>query len=176
MLWHKKCPFKIAFVIWKVMRHKIVVDSIRGRYNLTLAPKCDRNIYPCLEDEEHLFMNSPTGKVFWKYFSRLFGIRMEQRNIRQCLIIWWMVRDHNTVHKLTLQIFLGIIMWQIWKSRCKYRFEGLKMSTSKIIIKVTQQTSSLPKQFPMIPPFMKWIHFFEHMEKAKIKTTIVAVR
>ncbi|KAH0650859.1 hypothetical protein KY289_031098 [Solanum tuberosum] len=86
-----------------------------------------------------------------------------------------MERDLNTVHKLTLQVLPELII--CWKARCKCRFEGMKMSSSRIILKVTQQINIIAhKQFPNIPPYMIWIHFIDLMEKAKISTTIEAVK
>ncbi|XP_060210336.1 uncharacterized protein LOC132637234 [Lycium barbarum] len=70
----------------------------------------------------------------------------------------------------------SMISKDIWKERCKSRFEDIKMSKARVISNTYQQMVLLVhKQFNTINPFMHWSNFMEITEQAKplFKTTAV---
>ncbi|XP_059288842.1 uncharacterized protein LOC132042262 [Lycium ferocissimum] len=129
------------------------------------------------ETQEHLFHDSMISKNVWKHFHQIFGIKEGGGSIRQRLLSWWLTKEKNPVQQMVLQIIPSIILWQIWKERCKSRFEDIKMSKTRVISNTCQQTILLVhKQFNTINPFIHWSNLMEIIEHAHPLFKTVAVK
>ncbi|XP_060211737.1 uncharacterized protein LOC132639298 [Lycium barbarum] len=177
MIWHQKSPFKISFFLWRLLKHKVAVDNNLKRLGCHGPSKCNCCLLPDVEDEEHLFCKSRISRTIWLHFNRMMGIRTGQHELRQVILTWWMTRADNPIQKLILRVAPSIIIWQIWKSRYKSRFENSRMSYNGIILMINQQLNLVThNQSPRIPPFMKWYHFYDLIDKAKPDISVTPVK
>ncbi|XP_059277613.1 uncharacterized protein LOC132031690 [Lycium ferocissimum] len=168
MIWHKKNPFKVSFFLWRLLKHKVAVDLNLGKFGINIPSMCSCCISHKEESEEHLFFDSMIGNNNWKYFNQVFGISSGPANLRHLMITWWLTKGKNDIQKIALQILPGIIVWQVWKARCKSRFENVKMHHNRIIPQICQQLIIIiHKQIPRIPPLLDWEVFQKVMEFAK---------
>jgi len=55
---HKNSPFKVAFFLWRLLKHKVTVDSNMGRFGLNIPSKCSCCTISRQEDGEHSNMDS----------------------------------------------------------------------------------------------------------------------
>ncbi|WMV21906.1 hypothetical protein MTR67_015291 [Solanum verrucosum] len=82
----------------------------------------------------------------------------------------------NPVQNFVLQILPSIIIWQVWKARCKHRYEGIKMNFKSITYNINSQIITIAhKQFQSINPFMNWEKFYNIVEMARDKISHVLV-
>lgn len=84
--------------------------------------------------------------------------------------------EKNPVQNFILQILPSIIIWQVWKVRCKHRYEGIKMNFKSITYNINSQIITIAhKQFQSINPFMDWEKFYNIVEMARDKISHVLV-
>ncbi|XP_059284799.1 uncharacterized protein LOC132038092 [Lycium ferocissimum] len=130
MIWHKKCPFKVSFFLWRILKNKTSLMLILEDW--VLIYRLFVHVASTMLGKMKITCSSRAliARMVWDYFCKMMGIPMVQGNMRWMLISWCMAKKHN----------------------------------------------NLEKMFPQIPPYMKWYHFFELIEKARNSFSIIQVK
>lgn len=103
------------------------------------------------ETAEHLFYKGQIAQQIRRHYNNLFEISQNHNCLKKLLINRWISIEKNSVQKLILQILPSIIIWQVWKSRCKHRYEGIKMNIKSITYHINGQiVMTAHKQFQSI--------------------------
>ncbi|XP_060203027.1 uncharacterized protein LOC132631469 [Lycium barbarum] len=63
MIWHKKCPFKVSFFLWRILKNKTYVDVNLGRLGINLPSICSCCVNHAREDEDHLFLKGRIARM-----------------------------------------------------------------------------------------------------------------
>ncbi|XP_075075351.1 uncharacterized protein LOC142162699 [Nicotiana tabacum] len=130
-----------------------------------------------METINHLFANGELASNIWGYFSNACGIPLLHGDIRTMVMRWWLLKPKNKVHDLILQCLPSNFLWEIWKSRCSHKYEGIRFYSRRVTDQVTHlMRLILIAQFPSInfPPTMPYI--CELVDKLKPKLDIKLVR
>ncbi|XP_055808639.1 uncharacterized protein LOC129877174 [Solanum dulcamara] len=51
-------------------------------------------------------------------------------------MLWCLAKPNNKIHETMYQCLPTFVSWEIWKTRCKARFEGSKVSTYGVVEQV----------------------------------------
>ncbi|KAH0742301.1 hypothetical protein KY290_035344 [Solanum tuberosum] len=98
-------------------------------------------------------------------------------SIRAMVMQWWMTKTNNKIQETMHQCLPTILCWEIWKSRCNARFEGIKASTYRIIERVTWlMTLILNKQFPCLNFAGNWKELCIKIERVNLVLNIKFIK
>lgn len=81
----------------------------------------------------HLFLSSEIAKGTWCFFNSLMNISSECLTINHMIVKQWKKPKRNNLPTWFLKTLPCIIIWNIWKSRCKSKFEDYEMHCFPII-------------------------------------------
>lgn len=152
--------------MYRVIHNKLTTDDNVQKLKVNLSSIC----YCCRDHKQetinHLFCDSQAAKQVWSYYGNTCGINVRYGDIKQIVMCWWMHKFENNVHKTTLQCPPIIICWELWKSRCKARFENILM-TSKFIIQQTYKYMHLllTTTWPKLVLPANWIDMYNMIER-----------
>lgn len=153
LVWNPNVPFRINAFIWRVVNNAISCDANIKVRGLPLVSKCACCDHSNEETISHLLLQSECAIQVWKDFAQIFGKPFQYQSMTQLFNVWmngWSLRSQ--AGKCALQVMCYIV-WEIWKSRCKARFENIQMNTRHIIALVIKQVHAIqitqtPKRRP----------------------------
>ncbi|XP_070011018.1 uncharacterized protein [Nicotiana sylvestris] len=176
-IWLNKLTFRVSFFMMRLLKGKLPTDDSLIKFGVHGPSMC----YCCsrknMETINHLFANGELASNIWGYFSNACGIPLLHGDIRTMVMRWWLLKPKNKVHDLILQCLPSNFLWEIWKSRCSHKYEGIRFYSRKVTDQVTHlMRLILIAQFPSInfPPTMPYI--CELVDKLKPKLDIKLVR
>lgn len=125
-IWHKYLPFKMSFLVWRILKDKLPFDDTIMRFVHTFVSKC----LCCLDFQKetlhYTFIGGKVASHIWKYFGGPLGISWSDIPIFTMIQRWWALKPKNSVHQTILQVTHVVIFWEIWKARCALKFGGKK--------------------------------------------------
>ncbi|XP_060182556.1 uncharacterized protein LOC132612272 [Lycium barbarum] len=131
-IWNNYIPFKMSFLMWKLLKNKLPFDDILYKFKQNLASKCFCCRTPRSETIQHSFMDGDIVVSIWKYFGSPLGISWEDTQIRNFLKKWWSLKPKNSIHQILLQTTPMVVCWEIWKARCAERYGNTTVSLNRI--------------------------------------------
>ncbi|XP_060171020.1 uncharacterized protein LOC132602004 [Lycium barbarum] len=160
---------------------KFAWDLLRPRRNYTLsaAKTWHYVVVAKLSNWKLLntfFCHSETAKV-WEYFCNTCGIPYKRINARSLILQWWLTKPKNKLHELLLQCTPILICWEIWKTRCAFRYENIPISYNRIINQVTWLAYLIiNSQIPSLNLKPIWLELWDQVETIKQAIDIKVVR
>ncbi|KAL3635943.1 hypothetical protein CASFOL_020490 [Castilleja foliolosa] len=142
-VWHNNLPPKVSGFMWKVLKGAVPVDNMLMKRMIMGPYKCNCCDEGNLESIDHLLVHSDRAKEIWSHFGNIVGKPHFASNVDTLLKTW--IHGNNIKSQgqiTTLQIFASSI-WEIWKSRCKARYEDIPMNSCSIIKKVEKNVQWL---------------------------------
>ncbi|KAF5186186.1 Ribonuclease h domain [Thalictrum thalictroides] len=123
-IWNPWTPTKVSFVIRKLLKGAIPVDSAIVRCHIPMVSKCICCSQPSEESSLHLFIQSDLAKPVWAHFNELAGIQIPRfYNIGVIIRKWLSIGKKGSMENLCHSLIPLAILWEIWKMRCAKKFE-----------------------------------------------------
>ncbi|KAL3631229.1 hypothetical protein CASFOL_024213 [Castilleja foliolosa] len=143
VVWNNNLPPKISAFLWKVLKGAVPVDSqlmsrrIMGPYKCNCCEKAQ------LESTDHLLVHSDKAKDIWFHFGTIVGKPHFANNFHTLLQTRIQGNNIKSQGQITILHIFAATVWEIWKSRCKARFEDIPMNNISIIKKVERNVQCL---------------------------------
>lgn len=138
-------PFRINAFVWRAVNKAISVDARIRDKGVNLASKCSCCHHGAEEFINHLFFQSDCAISVWQYFAQIFGKPFHFHSMSHLFHTWmngWSFRSQTG--RCALAVMFNVL-WEIWKSRCKARFEEATMNSVPIIRVVLKQGHPIRK-------------------------------
>ncbi|XP_059306149.1 uncharacterized protein LOC132057525 [Lycium ferocissimum] len=173
MTWQKRVPFKMNFMVWRILRDRVPVDARIAKMGINIPSKCICCRIPQNEELDHLFYAGQFATEIWSILCGPVGIPFTNKSYRQLITTWWQWKFKNPIQTLIGRIIPSITTWEIWRTRCgaKYGKErpNIKISLEKIAFIIAQVVQG---QFKSIHPEPDWYKIIQIMEfKFSCRTT-----
>ncbi|XP_059277590.1 uncharacterized protein LOC132031659 [Lycium ferocissimum] len=168
-LWHKRIPFKISFLNWRIFKRKVPFDDIIGKFGTDRRSMCVCCRVPTYETIQHFFVESEIAHQTWSFFGNPLGIRHTDQPIPAIFKKWMDCKYTNNVQKLILQVTPLIICWELWKQRCSCKYGNQrKINIGKILYHgIWTIKSAASKLFPPIRDMARWTEICYTIEKLR---------
>lgn len=140
-LWGNLIPPRASLFGWRLLHNAVPVDHVIRNLGCCMPSKC----VCCKANHQeecfnHLFMESHLGNQAWSYFRFLFP--SFGRNSRNLHTLCW-----DVLHRADQQSPMGcaailtmlLTLWEIWKARCKWKYEGAGPSPAIVQQRVKNQ-------------------------------------
>lgn len=88
-IWTNDVPFKMAFIMSRVWKFKILVDDELMRWGLEGPSKCWCCDKPQQETLAHAFLKSNSANRTWSYFCYFAGLNMDGLQLREVIMLLW---------------------------------------------------------------------------------------
>lgn len=123
IVWNKYTAFRINAFTWKVMRGAIPVDRNVQKRGIPFTSRCVCCNTPQIETIDHLMIHSDIARVIWEHFAAKLNKRLRVQSITHMYRVW--LHGCNSRSQLGITILALILygMWEIWKVRCRMKFE-----------------------------------------------------
>nr|XP_016509964.1 PREDICTED: uncharacterized protein LOC107827363 [Nicotiana tabacum] len=131
-IWHKHIPFKMSFLVWRLLKRKLPFDDVVLKFGLNLASRCCCCRLSQEETMMHTFLTEELAVNMWKTFCIPLGIEWGARSIKLLLINWCSAKPKNSLHQELLRITPVIICWEVWKARCASRYGSQRVSAIRV--------------------------------------------
>ncbi|WMV13665.1 hypothetical protein MTR67_007050 [Solanum verrucosum] len=128
-LWHRHIPFKMSFLLWRAIRHKLPTNETLANFGVEPV-KCYCCIQQGWDDIEHIFIQGNFAGHIWKFFTESLGLNFQQISLTNYLLCWSDIAGKNTAYKTIIQTLPIVICWNLWKTRCSAKYGG---KTSKVV-------------------------------------------
>ncbi|XP_019168027.1 PREDICTED: uncharacterized protein LOC109163776 [Ipomoea nil] len=100
--WHKHLPFKVSFLVWRVLRGRLPTDDAMARFGHLIVSRCWCCSNPARETIHHIFYAGDTTRAVWGFFLGSLVLRFSHRGLRTLLTGWRLPY---------------LILWELWKHR-----------------------------------------------------------
>lgn len=133
---HSHIPPRAGLFSWKLINRAVPIDCRLQNMGIHIASCCsccqgNRD----LEDFDHLFLTGEVAVALWSAVNPLLTV---YRYTSGGFLNWlrWFLLEANlsTAESFISLITLVLTLWEIWKARCSFRYEGSK---PKIVKSVT---------------------------------------
>ncbi|XP_071921373.1 uncharacterized protein [Coffea arabica] len=94
-LWRLGLPLKISFFMWRMLGHKLLVDTCLRRFRVAGLSKCVCCSSPDEESLHHLFGSSEIANSVWGFFEKPLGIFRPHSAVRGRFFAWGALRVPN---------------------------------------------------------------------------------
>ncbi|KAF6138052.1 hypothetical protein GIB67_042957, partial [Kingdonia uniflora] len=89
-----------------------------------------------IETANHLFVQSQLAQNIWKYFNYACGVSLLHQTVAARQALWWNYANKQTQMGLVRGNVPAFIFWEIWKSRCSYKYDSINIAAETVIHKV----------------------------------------
>ncbi|MQL84753.1 hypothetical protein Taro_017264 [Colocasia esculenta] len=130
-IWHRHFSRRASMFSWLLLHRAVPVDDHIAECGINLPSHCCCCRRPHVEDMNHLFVHSDLAKGLWLWVSPVLhaghGIHM---NIS--LRLWDIIKSCSLTnpHDFITIYCSMLIVWEVWKIRCKMKFEQVKYSSN----------------------------------------------
>ncbi|MQL84301.1 hypothetical protein Taro_016810 [Colocasia esculenta] len=136
-LWSPAVPLKWSILAWRLAKGCVPTDDVLAGCGIPLCSMCSCCSSPTIESGTHLFFNSDVAKAVW---GSLFDILQFHNSIvlNPTHGVICFLSDQpgcSSFGKLVRFIFLSVL-WELWCSRNRSRFDSVAMTSSHVLIKV----------------------------------------
>ncbi|XP_026451664.1 uncharacterized protein LOC113351990 [Papaver somniferum] len=140
-VWHLNVFPKFKFFIWKCLHDILPFKSYLYRFGVVsdmLCPLCG------LADKtlDHLFYHCDFARAVWfDLCPQVFSALACFHSLRYWIMHWFsskLTSDLNDLYRIYI-----IVMWQIWKARCKASFENVQQNPLIVIQRINSQLQYL---------------------------------
>lgn len=123
----------------KLYRGAIPIDINVRKRGIALPSKCVCCAKPQEETMEHLLPHSDIARILWNHFEVKLQKRLHAQTINQLLRLW--LHDAHQRSQLGVSILAVIFygIWEMWKVRCKMKYEGDNFNANFLLRKVYTQ-------------------------------------
>ncbi|MQM09434.1 hypothetical protein Taro_042304 [Colocasia esculenta] len=141
-IWHRLFLRKASMFCWKVIHRVIPVDSRISDHGVCLPSRCSCCTTGHCEDIDHLFMNSDIAAALWRWFSPILH-PPNSNNEHFTSWCWRIIQGSNLRSPFGFVALYGmlLIIWEIWKERCKRHYDSKFTSIKTIIDQISLQIS-----------------------------------
>ncbi|WMV49196.1 hypothetical protein MTR67_042581, partial [Solanum verrucosum] len=175
-IWTKGMPFKMAFMMWRMWKFKILVDDRLRRWGLEGPSRCWCCDKSDQETLSHVFLKSDFANRTWSYFCSFAGLNITGLQLREVIMLWWGA-SIKPDQKSFYRAMPSFIIWELWKRRNKKKHEGKNISLPRVIHNVTRNMFMLAK---VRRPSMKsggcWAEILKAMEDYRPRVKVIQVK
>lgn len=150
---NKYTSYRVNAFMWRVFQNALPVDYNLQRKGIVLASKCVCCSSPAQETLQHLFVDSDLATTVRHYFAAKVHKQAMVHSLQHLFTSWMNgISMRSQMGYTTLGIlFYGL--WEIWKHRCKLKFEGGAMDPRVVIHATTRHLHDMniictPKRRP----------------------------
>ncbi|XP_049399716.1 uncharacterized protein LOC125863741 [Solanum stenotomum] len=176
-IWHKCIPFKISFLLWRLLRGKLPTNEKLTNFGIEPTSCfccCNRS---GLDTIEHIFNTGQFATYVWRSFADTAGISRDHSSITQLIIQWWSAKYNNEAHKLLLQATPLLICWNLWKNRCASKYGGKSSNISRVKYAIYKDNYKLMcTNFPQIKWPSNWKELIQLGESCSHDTKVTLVK
>ncbi|XP_027072036.2 uncharacterized protein [Coffea arabica] len=138
-LWDSSIPLKVSCFAWRLFSGRLPLDDVlRTRCRFAGPSQCPL----CLaaqETADHLFSSCLVAQAVWSFFEYRLGIPMASCGYRTRCMTWW----SQPVSKMSIwwlyRILSLIILWFLWKTSNKWRFDGIKWYVQTLCYSISHE-------------------------------------
>lgn len=106
---------------------------ISKKLGIPIVSRCKACLHTA-ESNHQMFLDCLVVTQAWDFFSDIMGIKFERTNISIGILSWWFKSGWFTgLYQVSLQIYSYGGVWEVWKSRNKFDFEGIQVIPYNII-------------------------------------------
>lgn len=131
---HSKIPPRAGLFSWRLLQQAVPVDSRIQSIGVNMVSCCSCcQVNKDTEDFTHLFLKGELAAYLWNMFKPLIsGYSFRTGTLFEWLS--WCATEVNLSIPDDFIPFLIIIstLWEIWKSRCQSRFEGITPNATRV--------------------------------------------
>ncbi|MQL99615.1 hypothetical protein Taro_032342 [Colocasia esculenta] len=174
-LWHHNFYKRASLFYWKLLYRAIPVDSRISDQGIALVSRCSCCTVHCSEDLNHLFISSDLAHSLWGWVTPILDLNVSTyANITTRL--WQNLSQCNPATPAGfISLYAStLVIWEIWRARCRMRFDGERPSISRITQNIRYMiNSSLNMQMfknPSSERYLRDVHCFSINLKIKEKS------
>ncbi|MQL86196.1 hypothetical protein Taro_018726 [Colocasia esculenta] len=158
ILWAPYIPTKWSVLIWRIILNAVPIDGTVKEQGIPLVSKCYCCSNPHEETTLHLFFKSAIAVQIWTELAHLLHFsHADMTSIADNLTDFLASREPEAVAARLIRCTFMSILWEIWCSRNKARFQDQGMSAKHIINRSLFSVRAIctSYKFQKIPP--DWI-------------------
>lgn len=124
LVWNQANSFRVNHFLWRVFRNALPVDDNIQRNGVVLASRCACCLSPSLETIEHVLIHSELAKAVRSFFAGIVHKPVEVDSIAHLFTSWSHGASNRSQYGYTIHCVIACMLWEVWKQRCKLKFEG----------------------------------------------------
>lgn len=123
-IWNPWVLTYISFFIWKCLCMILPITRTLIKVNIPIVSKYSCFTHLKMETINQLFLLSSLKSVVQTHFNEILNIRWPMiYNIKSTLKIWFIATRKGLVKYFCFTLILLLILWEIWKERCRRHFK-----------------------------------------------------
>ncbi|MQL84127.1 hypothetical protein Taro_016630 [Colocasia esculenta] len=133
-IWHPFFSRRASLFCWQMLYRAVPVDSCIVECGIPLPSRCCCCCCaPQVEDMNHLFLNRDLAKPLWQWLSPLFVVGLGIRD-NISISLWNILKSYNLSgpHGFVTIYCSILLLWELWKTRCKMKFEQVSNSPASM--------------------------------------------
>ena len=142
-IWHPQIPLKVSFFMLRLLRGRLPLDDILGKFGIQGPSKCFCCSLSEGESIEHIFAQGQLAKAVWDFFGATCGLFLSQVPLRDTLVAWWLSSQSDVHKRLVVDILPSFICWHVWKARNKAVWEGVHLSCGEVCRAILRDVSEV---------------------------------
>ncbi|MQL90499.1 hypothetical protein Taro_023090 [Colocasia esculenta] len=132
-IWHHHFSRRASIFSWLILHRAVPVDDRIAECGVLLPSRCSCCRSPQVEDLNHLFVFSDLTKDLWQWISPFLQAGLDT-NMNISIRLWDIITSCSIANP---HCFISIystmlIIWEIWKIRCKMKFDQVACSRIKL--------------------------------------------
>lgn len=134
--WKDFTPARANAFMWRIFQNALPVDSNIQRKGISLASICVCCSRPAFETLDHQFIHSDLAKAFGEHFAAIVHKQTDIHSIEHFLSSCLHGFSSRLQCGYNVRGLIDFGLWEIWKHRCKLKFEGGTMEP-QVVIRIT---------------------------------------
>ncbi|MQM04161.1 hypothetical protein Taro_036955 [Colocasia esculenta] len=132
-IWHHRFSRRASIFSWLILHRAVPVDDRIAECGVPLPSRCSCCRSPQVEDLNHLFVFSDLAKDLWQWFSPFLQAGIDT-NMNISIRLWDIISSCSIAnpHGFISIYSTMLIIWEIWKIRCKMKFDQVACSSIKL--------------------------------------------
>lgn len=123
IVWNKYTSFRVNAFTWRMLRGAIPVDQNVQRRGIPFSSMCVCCKKPNIGTLDHLIIHSDVARVVWDHFATKLNKCYMVQSIEQLFRTWLHGCNRRSQLGMTTLAIILYGMWEIWKIRCRMKFE-----------------------------------------------------
>lgn len=171
LVWNSILPNRINGFRWRLFSAALPLDERVHQRGVMLASKCSCCRQGNIESIDHLFVGSDVAQWVWCNFAKLLYKLVIARNIQQLFKSWLQWHRQKSHMAYVVQIILFTGCWELWKSRCRKKFEEIDMDAQKIISRIYSHLTEIGRLIPQVERLTHWERTVSTIMAIQIRAT-----
>lgn len=153
IIWNLFISQWINAFMWRLFSNALSVDAAIQNKGVMLASQCCCCSQPRIETLHHFFVSSDLASAIWNHFSLILQLPYQASSIRHFISVWLVNSSRRSQLGITILGYLFCGCWEIWKERCRIKFEESTPNIQLLLKRIYGQLYELnarviPKRSP----------------------------